>query len=395
MYGASTSQFSSQGFAEGAKKCVGSQGDSVAESPGVAGIQEGVSAFGRLVKNVLEPVKDVINRVNPKKINMLEILASIASDGKPPKTNFDRIVYVIESVPNEKREVALNTLTSIFKANRVFGQKEAEDIKAQIRPLFESHVDFEVPNEIKASQQQQELLARQWTKERCEFLGELEKYVSELEPEWFEDRTVVNMDKGAYTVSIGYGGKEKTTDLCVHIPEGAIPGLTRTTKPVTFKAGVMHGTTIQKEVGLLISSLRSKELSNAECARLADYSTTRISISLGSEYLFSLYLLPEGKGVKMEILQPGENRLDLPANSDFKTNVQVNIEDQRVFSALSYCLGKGVEFCVDPMINLDNFLKYELITFKGEKQAFLDLMSLFLNARSAENISPTSLIPHF
>ncbi|MGI2027004.1 hypothetical protein [Endozoicomonas acroporae] len=394
MYGASMSQPSSQVFAEGAT--TGYQGDPVAESPGEAGIQEGVSAFGRLVTSILEPVKDLINEVNPNKVKMLEIVASSnQSGGEPRDKNFDRIVSAIDLAPNEKRKAVLSSLSSLLLVNRVADKPAVDKIKKQLSELFESHGDFEVPNKIKALQKQQELLAQQWTKERSEFLSKLEKNVSELEPEWFEDKTVVKMDKGAYSVSIGYGGDSKSTDLCLHIPEGALPGLTRTTNPFTFKAGVMHGTTLQKEVDLLIRSLRRKEHSHAECARLADYSTTRISISLGSEYLFSLYLLPEDKGVKMEILQPGENRLDMPANGDIKTNVQVNIQDQRVFSALSYCLGKGVEFCVDPMINLDNFLKYELITFKGEKQVFLDLISLFLKARSPENISPTSLIPNF
>ena len=68
MYDASVSHLSSQRFAEGATtKCAGYQGDPVAESPGEAGIQEDVSAFGRLVTKKLEPVKDLINKVNPKK----------------------------------------------------------------------------------------------------------------------------------------------------------------------------------------------------------------------------------------------------------------------------------------------------------------------------------------
>ncbi|WP_422450991.1 MULTISPECIES: hypothetical protein [unclassified Endozoicomonas] len=392
MYDASVSHLSSQRFAEGATtECAGCKGDPVAESPGEAGVQEVVSAFGRLVTKQLEPVKDSINQVNPKKVSTLEILASVASDRKPKKTNFERIVYVIESVPKEKREAVSASLTRLFKANRVAG---AEDIKEQISRLFQSHGDFEVPNEIKGLQKQQELLAQQWTKERSEFLDKLEKHVDELEPEWFEDRTVVKREGGAYNVSIGYGGKRESTDLFLHIPEGAIDGVTCRKNAVTFKAGIMHGTTMQKEVDLLIRSLRRKELSHAECARLADYSTTRMSISLRSEHLFSVYLLPEDKGVKMEILLPGENRLDLPSSGDFNTKVQANIEDQRVFSALSYCLGKGVEFCFDPMINMDNFLKYELITFKGEKQVFLDVMSLFMKARSPKNISATSLIAH-
>lgn len=217
---------------------------------------------------------------------MLEILASIASDGKPQKTNFDRIVYVIESVPNEKREAVLTSLTRFFKSNKVADQKGAEEIKAQISYLFKSHGDFEVHNDVKVSQKQQELLAQQWTKERSEFLSKLEKYVNELEPEWFEDRTVVQRHEGSYSVSLGYEGREPLTDLCLHIPEGAIPGLTSSTNPVTFKAGVMHGTTMQKEVDLLISSLRRKEFSHAECARLADYSKTMISISLGGASIF-------------------------------------------------------------------------------------------------------------
>lgn len=346
--------------------------------------QEIKLAFGRRVENILLPFSESINQVDPVKFRMLETITSIKRSAGQDSSNFNRMVSLIVSTPDEKRGPLLRAFPRFLTANGVADKENAPVIVKKIKAVFDDHGDFEVHNETKALQNQQELSAQQHAKEKSDFLSKLGQCVTELEPEWFEDRTYVQRQGGAYTVHMGKPDTNQATGVSLHIPEGALPGVACRNNAVTFKAGIMHGTTIEKEVSALINSLRRKELSHSDCSRLEGYSTTRISISLGADHLLSIYLLPGNERVNIKFLRSGEDRSGFPTNGELDTDVLVNIRDSKVFTALSYCLSHGVEFCGHPMITLDNFLKHELITFVGEKQVFLDLLSLFLTSTTSE-----------
>ena len=389
MDASSLPQLPSTGVDGGALTGACYQRDPVSERPdNPVCTQDGKLVFGRNVKTALEPISELVNKVNPNKVKMLETISSVDTGSVQRKNNFDRIVSVITTVPDEKRSALLTAFSKFLTSNRVADKTQASGIVQEIRDIFTSHGDVEVHNEVKALQNRQELLAQQHAEEKSQFLNMLGQCVGELEPEWFEDRTYVERQGGAYTLHIGQPDTDQATGVSLHIPDGALPEASCRNNEVTFKGGIMHGTTMEKEVSYLISSLRRKELTHDDGTRLADYATTRIRISLGSDHLLSMYLLPHDEGVKIEFLRAGENRLDLPFYDSLNTDVLVKIEDQKVFTALNYCLTHDVEHFRHPMISLENFLKYELITFVGEKQAFLDLLSLFLKSTSSENISP-------
>ena len=346
-------------------------------------------AFGRRVKEYLEPISGKINDLKSVKVKTLEAIASI-KDGGQGKSNLDRIVSVIIDAPVERKNSVLAAFRNFLTLNKVIGKDQVADFVAEITNISNSYGNVETYNEIKALQNQHDLLGQQHTKEKSEFLEILEQNVSELEPEWFEDKTYVARKGGDYTVHIGKPGPGQASDVMVHIPEGALP--TRCGEnAVTFKSGVMHSTTIQNEVHYLIDHLQRKELSHNDRVSLVDYSTTRVRICSGADHLLSIYLLPENEKVDIKFLRTKEkieNRSDLPSHDQLNTDVLVNIEDLRVFTALSHCLINNEKFCQHPMISLDNFLKFDLITFTGEKQVFLDLFGLFL--KGAQDVSPDS-----